>query len=71
MDNYLGEGNKMGEVTTLTKAASNTTSLRTTVPASIVKQFNLKEKDQLDWSLIVTEGEMRISIKPLLSLNIR
>jgi len=54
----------MGEVTTLTKAATNTTSLRTTVPASIVKQFNLRDGDKLDWMLIVSEGEIRIIVKP-------
>lgn len=48
----------MGEVTTLTKAATNTTSLRTTVHASIVKQFNLSDGDKLDWSLTVKDGNI-------------
>jgi antitoxin component of MazEF toxin-antitoxin module len=54
----------MGEISTLTKAASNTTSLRTTVPASIIKQFSLEEKDQLKWKLEVVEGKMVIVVEP-------
>jgi len=56
---------KMGEITTLTKAATKTTSLRTTVPASIVKQFNLSNGSQLDWVLTVKDGEMIIVVRPL------
>ncbi len=41
-------------------------SLRTTVPASIVKQFNLKDGDKLDWTLKVEDGELIIVIKPLM-----
>lgn len=56
----------MGEKTKLTKAASNTTSLRTTVPAIIVKQFNLVDGDELEWSLIaVAEGKMGVQVKPV------
>jgi len=55
----------MGEGTTLTKAATNTTSLRTTVPASIVRQFNLSEGSRLDWSLTVKDGEMIIVVRPM------
>jgi bifunctional DNA-binding transcriptional regulator/antitoxin component of YhaV-PrlF toxin-antitoxin module len=55
----------MGEITTLTKAATKTTSLRTTVPASIVKQYDLKDGDRLDWSFSVKEGEMVIIVKPM------
>lgn len=55
----------MGEETTLTKAASRTTSLRTTVPASIVRQFNLNDGDKLDWSLKAEGGEMIIVVQPI------
>lgn len=55
----------MGEITTLTKAATKTTSLRTTVPASIARQFNLEDKDKLDWSLRAEDGEMIIVVKPI------
>jgi len=55
----------MGEITTLTKAATKTTSLRTTVPASIARQFDLEDKDKLDWSLRAEGGEMIIVVKPI------
>lgn len=55
----------MGETTKLTKAASTTTSLRTTVPSSIVKQFNLNNGDKLDWSLEVYDNKMVIVVTPI------
>ena len=55
----------MGTTTTLTKAATKTTSLRTTVPANIVRQFNLEDGDKLDWSLRAEGGDMVIIVKPL------
>jgi antitoxin component of MazEF toxin-antitoxin module len=55
----------MGEITTLTKAATQTTSLRTTVPANIVRQFKLSNGDKLDWTLEVQNGKMIIVVKPI------
>ena len=55
----------MGEITTLTKAASKTTSLRTTVPASIARQFNMKDGDKLEWMLDIKDGEMIIVVRPM------
>jgi len=55
----------LGEITTLTKAATKTTSLRTTVPASIARQFNMKDGDRLDWSLRAENGTMIIVVTPL------
>lgn len=55
----------MGEISTLTKAASNTTSLRTTVPASIIKQFNLKDGDKLDWTLKADTYKLIIIVEPI------
>ena len=40
-----------GEVTTLILNAPNKASLRTTIPMFIVKQWQLKADDKLDWSL--------------------
>ncbi len=54
----------MVETTTLNKAATKTASLRTTVPASIVRQFNLKDGDRIDWNLKAEGGEMVIVVKP-------
>jgi bifunctional DNA-binding transcriptional regulator/antitoxin component of YhaV-PrlF toxin-antitoxin module len=59
----------MGEITTLTKAATRTTSLRTTVPASIARQFNLENKDKLEWSLRAENGDMIIIVKPIKKLE--
>jgi hypothetical protein len=55
----------LGEITSLTKAATKTTSLRTTVPANIIRQFKLEEHDQLDWTLDVKEGKMIIIVTPI------
>lgn len=55
----------MGEITKLTKAASTTSSLRTTVPASIVRQFSLTDEDEVEWSLKVEQNELIIVVKPL------
>ena len=54
---------RVTEKTTLAKASSNFASLRTVVPMSIVKQWQLKEGDQLDWSWEARNGEMIIVIK--------
>ena len=55
----------MGEITKLNKSATKSESLRTTVPFSIVKQFELTEYDELDWSLKVESGELIIQVKPI------
>jgi len=55
----------MGEITVLTKATSKSKSLRTTIPISIVKQFNLSEGDKLNWELRAEGGELIIVVKPL------
>ena len=53
----------VGEKTTLAKASSNFASLRTVVPMSIVRQWQLKEGDHIDWSWEARNGEMVIVIK--------
>jgi len=55
----------LGEITKLNKSATKSESLRTTVPFSIVKQFELTEYDELDWSLKVESGELIIQVKPI------
>jgi bifunctional DNA-binding transcriptional regulator/antitoxin component of YhaV-PrlF toxin-antitoxin module len=55
----------MGEKTTLTLAATGKESLRTTVPMSVVKQFNLKSGDKLDWAFDIKEGNIIIIIRPV------
>ena len=55
----------MGEITNLNKATSKNESLRTTVPRSIIKQFNLTQDDQLEWFLRAEGGELLIQVKPI------
>ena len=56
----------MGETTTLALAATKKMSLRTTVPMSIVKQFNLGAGDKLDWTLVAKGvDEMIIIVHPV------
>ena len=54
-----------GEITKLTLAKTESTSLRTTVPISIVRQFKLSEHDKLDWTLEVKDGKMIIVVTPI------
>jgi len=53
-----------GEKTILSRASPNSDSLRTTMPMSIVKQFGLKEGDEIYWKLGVDNGELGITVKP-------
>ena len=59
---------KMGETSTLTTATTGKESLRTTVPMSVLKQFNLKAGDKLDWNFDVKDGEIILLVKPLKQL---
>ena len=54
----------MGEITYLNKATNKGESLRTTVPASIIKQFGLTEYDKLEWILKADGSELVIIVKP-------
>jgi hypothetical protein len=38
----------LGEITTLTKNTKKFASLKTTIPISMVRQYNLKSGDKLD-----------------------
>lgn len=54
----------MGFKTTIAKASTITNSYRTTVPAGIMSQFNLKDGDQLDWTLKAENGNIIVIVKP-------
>jgi bifunctional DNA-binding transcriptional regulator/antitoxin component of YhaV-PrlF toxin-antitoxin module len=54
----------MGFKTTIAKASTISNSFRTTVPAAIINQFNLKDGDKLDWTLQVENGKLIIFIVP-------
>ena len=57
-----------GQTTSLTKANKNSESLRTTVPSSIIKQFDLREGDQLRWRFDTDKkGEIFVKIEPIRS----
>ena len=54
----------MGFKTTIAKASTIANSFRTTVPAAVINQFNLKEGDKLDWNLQVENEKLIIVITP-------
>jgi bifunctional DNA-binding transcriptional regulator/antitoxin component of YhaV-PrlF toxin-antitoxin module len=54
----------MGFKTTIAKASTIANSYRTTVPAAVMSQFNLKERDKLDWTLKAENGEIIVIVKP-------
>ena len=51
-----------GEQTVLTKAASKSESLRTTVPMSIVRYLKLKEGDRLNWELEAKDNKLLVIV---------
>ena len=53
----------MGETSKLSLNTTKKASLRTTVPMSIVKQWNLKAGDELDWSWEVIKGDMVVRVR--------
>jgi hypothetical protein len=53
----------MGEITKLSLNSSKRLSLRTTVPMSLVKQWDLKAGDTLDWVIKICDGELVAVIK--------
>jgi antitoxin component of MazEF toxin-antitoxin module len=53
-----------GEVTTLTKASNRGDSLRTTIPMSIVRQFDLKEGDKIQWEFRSNGKKIEIIVSP-------
>ena len=54
----------MGFKTTIAKASTISNSYRTTVPAAIMNQFNLKDGDVLDWELKAENGNLLVLITP-------
>ena len=52
------------ETTIITKAATTSESLRTTIPMGIVRQFNLQTGDKIAWKMEVREGKLVIVVKP-------
>jgi bifunctional DNA-binding transcriptional regulator/antitoxin component of YhaV-PrlF toxin-antitoxin module len=57
-------GSEKGEVTIITMATSKGQSLRTTIPMGIAKQFGLKDKQRLNWTIQVMDNKMVIVVVP-------
>ena len=55
----------MGNTTSINKATSKNSSLRTTIPRSIVTQFGLTYKDKLEWILKAENNKLVIQVKPI------
>jgi bifunctional DNA-binding transcriptional regulator/antitoxin component of YhaV-PrlF toxin-antitoxin module len=53
----------LSETTVIGKATSKSDSLRTTVPASVVRQFKIKEGDGLEWNMTVRGGKLIIELR--------
>jgi bifunctional DNA-binding transcriptional regulator/antitoxin component of YhaV-PrlF toxin-antitoxin module len=55
-----------GQITSLNRANKNSVSLRTTVPSSIIKQFELQEGDKLRWKLeAIKKNEIIVRLEPV------
>jgi len=52
------------EITSVSVARTQSESLRTTVPISIVRQFDLKDKDRLQWELKSENDKFYIELRP-------
>jgi len=55
------------ETTTIASAQSKSNSLRTTIPASIIRQFGLSKGDQLTWDLEPRDAQIIVVVRPLKS----
>ena len=53
-----------GEITSLARANKESYSLRTTVPSGIVKQFDLKEGDDIRWEIKAVGNELVVVVTP-------
>lgn len=54
-----------GEITTVSNATSRSKSLRTTIPAGIVRQFKLVESSKLNWKIEARDSELVIIVTPV------
>jgi bifunctional DNA-binding transcriptional regulator/antitoxin component of YhaV-PrlF toxin-antitoxin module len=54
---------KLGEISTLALNSPGHASLRTTVPMNIIRQWNLKSGDKLEWSWEARNNEMVVLVR--------
>ena len=67
-DLYLGSERTLsdeGDITIVTAASSKTKSLRSTIPAGLVRQFGFDEGDKLSWKMEIVNGELAIVVRPM------
>jgi hypothetical protein len=58
----------MGERTALSLNTKNKASLKTTVPMFIVKQWNLKAGEEVEWALeVCKDGELVATVRKSMS----
>ncbi|UTB32759.1 MAG: AbrB/MazE/SpoVT family DNA-binding domain-containing protein [Methanobacterium sp. ERen5] len=50
---------------TLSKAKSTGSSLRTTIPLSIIKAFELKDGDKIKWDCEIKDDTIIVKVTPL------
>ncbi len=55
----------MKHVTTLHRANDSSASLRTTVPISFIKWFNLGENDKISWNFRIDNNRMIVEVEPV------
>ena len=53
----------MGALTTIAKAPTNFASLRTVIPMFIIKQWQLKEGEKLDWKIEARNNEVVLVVR--------
>jgi hypothetical protein len=51
-----------GEISTLSVNKKGFASLKTTIPMSMIKQWDLKPHDKLSWTWKVIDGEMVVVV---------
>jgi hypothetical protein len=51
-----------GEISTLSVNKKGFASLKTTIPMSMIKQWDLKPHDKLSWKMRVIDGEMVVVV---------
>ena len=44
--------------------ANKSDSLRTTVPSHIIRQFELRAGDQIEWNMVVEDNQLTIKVTP-------
>ena len=55
----------MGEISSVTINAPGKPSLKTTIPISMVRQFGIKQGDQLEWSITALKGELVMLVRKI------